>query len=270
MTRPVLTATDVVSAVRRRYGAEADNIGPEWAALDELTAGAWGVVRRADLFLMRAWSGRPKGHERILVEVKVSRSDLTHELAAPEKMAVFAAYAHRVYFATPAGLVRDTDDLGPGVGLIEVTGNGTREVRKATRRPEPGDLPEQLVVEVFRRAARAEARIRTAAGDDDPAARVVAMQTELAAARRSEQTAREASRRDGQRLQNWLSKLAEAGGLPCTCGAMLARAKDTHGSRTHGHRHADGSSCPQRWAQPDMDALAERLGLAESDEAIAV
>src|SRR5665647_2716662 len=152
MAPVTLNAGDVAAAVRRRYGAERDGLGPEWACLDELTLGRFEMgERRADLFLVRAWSGQPKGHERHLVEVKVSRADLRAELAAPEKMAVFAAFAHRVYFATPAGLVKDTDDLGPGVGLFEVHPTGTtREVRRATRRSDPDPMPEKLVVEVFR------------------------------------------------------------------------------------------------------------------------
>src|SRR5665647_502370 len=126
MAPVTLNAGDVAAAVRRRYGAERDGLGPEWACLDELTLGRFEMgERRADLFLVRAWSGQPKGHERHLVEVKVSRADLRAELAAPEKMAVFAAFAHRGYFATPAGLVKDTDDPGPGVvGVLGGPGGG--------------------------------------------------------------------------------------------------------------------------------------------------
>src|SRR5665647_1641914 len=85
MAPVTLNAGDVAAAVRRRYGAERDGLGPEWACLDELTLGRFEMgERRADLFLVRAWSGQPKGHERHLVEVKVSRADLRAELAAPE------------------------------------------------------------------------------------------------------------------------------------------------------------------------------------------
>ena len=262
-----MKAADVVAAVRRRYGAETDSIGPEWAALGELAAGEWGAARRADLFLVRAWSGRPKGHERILVEVKVSRSDLTHELARPEKMAVFAANAHRVFFATPAGLVKDTDNLGDGVGLIEVHPSGaTRQVRKSVRRTDPAALPEHIVVEVFRRAARAEARVRTAAGSDDPAAQIVALRASLATAERAEWTARQASSRDAGRLRDWLQVIGEAGGMTCKCGGALRPARDRH---TYGSGHADGTPCPLRWVEPDYDALAVRLGLIDVGEALA-
>jgi len=221
--------------------------------------------RRADLFLVRAWAGQPKGHERHLVEVKVSRADLRAELAAPEKMAVFAAFAHKVYFATPAGLVKDTDDLGPGVGLLEVHPSGTtREVRRATRRPNPEPMPEKLVVEVFRRAGRAEARTRTATAGD-PAAKVVALEAELVAARRALYTAQDAARRDAQRLTGWLGKVADAGGVPCKCGATIKPRRDTY--QLGGHR--DGSICPLRWSEPDYDALAVNLGLVEPGEALA-
>jgi hypothetical protein len=261
-----MKAADVIAAVRRRYGAETDNIGPEWAALDELAHNA-GEYRRADLFLVRAWAGRPKGHERILVEVKVTRADLRHELARPDKIAAFGAYAHRIYFATPAGLVRDDEHLGDGVGLIEIHPTGvTREVRKAVRRPDPLPLPEHLVVEVFRRAARAEARIRTASGGDDPAAQVVALQAQLAAAQRAEWTARQASQRDTNRLLDWLRVVGDVGGMTCKCGGVLRSTRDLH---SYASGHADGTPCPLRWSEPDYDALAVRLGLIEVGEALA-
>lgn len=263
-----MTATDVVAAVRRRFGCETDSFGPEWASLDELTGVGWTLHARADLFLVRAWSGRPKGHERIVVEVKVSRADLAAELANPDKLAVFAQYAHRTYFATPAGLVRDTDDLGPGVGLIEVLpGGGTRETRPSVRRPNPDPLPEQVVVEVFRRAARSETRVRTAT-EDDPAALVVELRARLAAAERAEQTARAAASRDARRLESWLYYIARHGGLPCTCGARMARSKDPTPRKP---RHADGSPCPNQYG-PCVDhhrvggLLMEALGMGDVDE----
>lgn len=261
-----LKAGDVAAAVRRRYGAERDGFGPEWACLDELTLGRFGLgERRADLFLVRAWPGQPKGHERHLVEVKVSRADLRAELSAPEKMAVFAAFAHRVYFATPAGLVKDTDQLGPGVGLLEVHPSGTREIRRATRQPNPDPMPEKLVVEVFRRAGRAEARTRTATAGEDPAARVVALEAELATARRAQYTAQDAARRDAGRLTEWLRKVSDAGGVRCKCGGTIKPRRDTY--QLGGHR--DGTTCPLRWVEPDYDALAVSLGLVEPGTALA-
>lgn len=265
-------AADIAAAVRRRYGAETDGYGPEWAALDEFEVGVWTPehpnTARADLFLVRAWAGQPKGHERILVEVKVSRGDLLSELAKPEKLAIGARYAHRVYFAAPAGLVRDSDDLGAGVGLIEVMpGGDTRETRKASRRPDPDPPSEAMIVEAFRRAARSEARVRTAAADD-PAAQLVAMQARLAVAERAEATAREASQRDRDRLNNWLRHLSQAGGVPCLCGVVMDARKFTLG-RHRGSHHVDGSICSLGWPEADVDALAVRLGIIAEGERLA-
>lgn len=259
---PELTAADVTTAIRRYFGAEHDNIGPEWAALDEFTLEPGPGYRRADLFLVRAWGGRPRGHERIVVEVKVSRSDLATELANPHKAAPFERVTHRFYLATPAGLVRDDDPIPAHWGLLEVTGSGCRKVREAQRR-EPEPMPEGALVEAFRRAARAEARIRSAA-DDDPAARVVDLVRQAATATEAADRARAAASRDRERLNGWLRLVAEAGGVPCVCGARLARSL---GASYYGeHKHADGSGCTaNRWgtAQVDVDVLAKALGLPE-------
>lgn len=262
-----LTAGDVAAAVRRLFGAERDGMGPEWAALDEFTGGpgSWGSSRRADLFLVRAWSGRPRGHERVLVEVKVSRADLAHELANPDKLATFARYAHRVYFATPAGLVRD-DDLGEGVGLIEVHDGRGRFARKAARRRDVAPAPEGFMIEAFRRASRAEARIRQADHADAPA-RVAQLERELASARRATETARAAADRDRRRLDKWIEAVAYAGGVSCVCGKPMRPARDL---RRYDQQHADGSPCPEATyrgaAQPDVLALARRFGAMGTEQ----
>ncbi|WHP16584.1 hypothetical protein [Cellulomonas sp. ES6] len=255
------TAAEVVTAVRRLFGAERDGVGPEWAALEEFTGGpgAWGWSRRADLFLVRAWSGRPRGHERVLVEVKVSRADLAHELAHPDKLATFARYAHRVYFATPAGLVRD-EDLGAGVGLIEVKGERARVRLQAERRADVEHAPESFMVEAFRRAGRAEARIRQA-DDGDAPARVAQLERELAVARRAIDTARAAADRDRDRLNKWVQTIAYAGGVACVCGKPMRTPLDLGRRRL---RHADGTGCPEATygddAEPDVLGLARRFG----------
>lgn len=258
-----MTAAEVTSAVRRHFGAEKDGYGPEWAALDELKLGAGAGNARADLFLVRAWAGRPRGHERILIEVKVSRSDLLHELGAPHKRLAFSTWAHRMYFAAPAGLVRADDDLGEGVGLLEVSPKGrVTVVRKAARDATPADVPHVVFVEAFRRASRAEARVRTAGtGEEDPAARIVALEGQLAVAQRAEQTAREAARRDARRLRDWMSRLAAHGGVPCLCGQPLKVNREPN----YLNAHPAGVECTARYPAPDTHALAVRLGLFPDD-----
>ena len=89
---PKVTAAQVLDALRRHYGLHRDGrlTAPEWAALAEFSVDL-GVERpRCDLFVVRAWSGRPKGHERHAIEIKVSRTDLRNELVDPAKRQAFA------------------------------------------------------------------------------------------------------------------------------------------------------------------------------------
>lgn len=69
----------------------------QWTTLTEL----WGI----DAVAFDAWG---KG-ERIGYEVKVSRSDLRRELLCPEKREPYKAHVHRLFLATPAGLLTDDE-----------------------------------------------------------------------------------------------------------------------------------------------------------------
>src|SRR5699024_4855968 len=103
-------------------------------------------------------SGKPKGHERVLIEIKVSRSDFLREHKKPWKMRNAARTAHRAYYATPEGIIKDSDDLGD-VGHLIVHENGTITTRKRARRnnnPEP--LSESVQAAIFRRLSRSEWR----------------------------------------------------------------------------------------------------------------
>lgn len=268
-TRPTLTAADVATAVRTHFGAERDGLGPEWAALDEFSLGTGGRgLQRADLFLIRAWGGRPLGHERIAVEIKVSRSDLLHELAHPEKAAAFMAVSHRFYLAVPKGLLRPTDQIPAEWGVLEALKSSCRKTKVAPRRENPDPLPEAAVVEAFRRAGRAETRIR-GASDADPA-RIPQLAKALDSAQAAEQRAKQSAGRDRRRLHDFLAAVAQAGGWFCTCGAPLKKPIEMNPYR--GHEHADGTECARdRYsrAQPDLGRLAAALGIAPEDPATA-
>lgn len=76
-------------------GIKADYLSPdlgveEWGMLTELrlphvySDGRVSWERRSiDLVLFRVWGGKPKGFERIAVEVKVSRRDFLREHLSP-------------------------------------------------------------------------------------------------------------------------------------------------------------------------------------------
>lgn len=275
-----LNARDVATAVRRHFGAEHDTIGPEWAALDEFSLATGVGHQRADLFLVRAWPGLPKGHERIAVEIKVSRSDLLSELAKPAKSEPFRAVAHRFYLAVANDILRESDDIPAEWGILSITGTGIcRQIRKATRREDPAPLPEPAVVEAFRRAARSEARIRNADGEDT-AALVPDLQRRVASAEMALHRAKRAADKAKQQNREIFSLIAGAGGWVCVCGLPMAKPRDVRYGSGLG-AHADGSTtcAVGRYNMPEYDyaALAARLGLPdptaqddrEEDDAVA-
>jgi len=215
----------VCTAVRRRYGCERDNLGPEWASLAEFTLRPGAGAQRIDLLMVRAWSGRPKGHERVAIEVKVSRSDFLAEVAAPHKRAPFEAISHRFYFATPAGLVRP-DEMPAGCGLIEVTDRHSVVSVAAPRRADPDPVPEEAFVEAFRRASRLEARIRHADGNAEQVVSLTAEVASLTQSLTNRDTALSVERRRSREL---LALLADEFDVLCArCQGPLV-AKRTAG-----------------------------------------
>lgn len=220
-----MNAAEVTRAVRVHYGCERPGEGMEageWACLDEFTLapglsgykGADVGSSRIDLFMVRAWSSRPKGHERHAIEVKVTKADLRKELAAPHKRAPFEAHAHRFLFATPVGLC-DGIDLPANVGLLEVTARGVRRSLPGVRNDTPFEVPERTFVEAFRRASRAEARVRCA-DSDDLAARLVAAErerTKMAGQVRRAEAARDRERDRWKSIVEYLAATDHA--VPC-------------------------------------------------------
>lgn len=147
-----MKSSDVISALEKYYSIGSD--AGEWGMVTELEVG----YSRVDAYLIRAWSGKPKGHERVLIEIKVSRSDFLREQKKPWKMRNAARTAHRAYYATPEGIIKDSDDLGD-VGHLIVHEDGTITTRKRARRnnnPEP--LSESVQAAIFRRLSRSEWR----------------------------------------------------------------------------------------------------------------
>ncbi len=90
-----LTAEDVKDALRGRHPTDNNNGGivGQWTCIEE-----W---RNIDLLALNAWR---KG-DVIGYEVKVSRSDMRHELLRPAKRVLAVAMTTEFYFAVPAGLL---------------------------------------------------------------------------------------------------------------------------------------------------------------------
>lgn len=183
--KATMTAVQVMAALRQYYSLDSTGLASgEWAGLPEFSLRPGAGFRRADLFLVRAWGGKPAGHERITIEIKVSRSDLLKELKAPHKMAPFEAVSHRVFFATPVGLIKSTDDFPKNFGILEVQDNGYVNLRKrSVRNPSPDAIDERSFVEAFRRASKMEARMCLDASDNDLNARLAQKEKELVSLR---------------------------------------------------------------------------------------
>lgn len=178
-----MTAKEVLTAVRAHYKLDGDvhGLAPEWAGIPEFSLRPGGGARRIDLFLVRAWSGKPKGHERISIEIKVSRADLKKELNNPHKIAPFAQISNYVYFATPVGLIKDDDPLPDGFGILEVSERGLVTVRKRARRNNaPGPIDEKTFVEAFRRAGKLDS-LAWSEDEKDAQAQVVQLKQAVAA-----------------------------------------------------------------------------------------
>lgn len=204
------TASDVLDALRTAYTvdvAELQGGGDEWSMLTEVElrvpkARAYAVGhfgsnhRRIDVLLIRAWSavkgkGMTTGHERIAVEVKVSRSDYRNETDA--KRAPAWASAHRCYYAAPAGIIAP-ETLPDGWGLIEVyeTPEAMQAAGSGTGRPMPGNCRmrtpaerhaptcdlDHLVSSVARIGSRHAERVRRN-HDDDPGAVIANLRAEV-------------------------------------------------------------------------------------------
>lgn len=220
-----MKADDIVSAVRRHYGCDADGFGPEWAALAEMALRPGHSPTRIDVLCIRAWAGKPKGHERHAIEVKVSRGDLKRELDSG-KWKPWAAVCHRFYLAIPASMSLDGVELPDEWGVLCVHDSGhTRCRRKAPRNDDPDPLPETATVEAFRRASRLEARLRHA-DDADPAALIVQLRQDIQALERKIETANAAEDRWSVRASKALQLFAHvAPDVHCRCGTRLRLAK---------------------------------------------
>lgn len=226
------TSRDIVDALRGSFGlATSDLHTEEWSLFTEVPLRAPRPGRQRggrseskftmneriiDVLLVRNWSAG-HGHERLAVEIKVSRSDYKNE--SDLKRAPAEHSAHRCVYAAPAGLI-DPTTLPAGWGLIEVYetveawqqgtgqpvggeyGTRCRWRVKATRRDPECNL-DYLVAAVARQGGRALERLRR--GEDDvaevPVLRAEAVRLQGMLDRRDAALAREQERAKAARLE---------------------------------------------------------------------
>lgn len=252
-----MNATEVREALRRHYGiTSSDFFAEEWALLDEvaLKSAGW-TEARIDCLAVRAWSGMPKGHERVAIEIKVSKADYASEMKSG-KWQHFYRLCHRFAFAVPYGLI-SVDDVPAECGLIEITGSGARWTRQAPRH-EPEDLPEGVFAEVVRRLSRHEERLRR--GDvDDPAAEIARLRLEVQRLEAQRRSADDRINKYREQVHRVLQDLGSAAICECSRPIKYHRGRktwlhtDVPASDPNARDCSAGTKTWGQWARPVCD-----------------
>lgn len=190
MKQPKATASDVRTALAKRFDSKA------WALFEEVgNATGTRCNRHADAVAVGLWPSR--GLEIHGIEIKVSRSDWTKELAMPEKSDPIQKYCDRWWVAVGSGDIVRTGELPPTWGLLELRGDKLVCVTEAPQlTPEP--LTRSFVAALLRRAAegvdaiKAEARrigfeAGVSNGPDEHQSRMAALQRDMDLLRRNVQ-----------------------------------------------------------------------------------
>ncbi len=287
------TASLVVDAIREAYGLDRGYLDQEeWSFLTEVPLRVPPVPpartvneRTIDVFMVRNWASGI-GHDRLAIEVKVSRSDYKNE--TPTKRAPAEAAAHRTVYAAPAGLIGPST-LPPGWGLIEVHDTVGAAVRsggqrvggvdtrsrcvwrtKATRRVPTCDL-DYLVAAGFRRGSRAEEKIRR--GESD-AVQVPALRAEVESLAQALNRRDAAAVRDRARLRATYAQLAALGArdghLCADCDEpvtySVVRGEWEHADRATGRRCLDARQEAYRLGREAATGAAYLSGWADPVE----
>lgn len=146
-----ITAETIKEAIAKRYCA------PEWATFFEVGSGTGAHCRRhADALSMNMYPSR--GLSLIGFEVKVSRADLKKELEQPDKAEEIAQFCNEWFLAVPRGLIRDTDEIPAGWGIIEFFAEDNRLIiKKAAQHREAPDFTRNFVAALLRASKKTAA-----------------------------------------------------------------------------------------------------------------
>lgn len=160
-----VTAKEIEQAVLFKYLVQQQG----WAVLrevsidtDEPTRRRRPHLRRIDILLMRIGRNSTPRHERIALEIKVSRADFRRD--TPEKREPWFRVADRFAYVCPVGMIAKAE-VPEGCGLLEFDPNtiGFSQLRwalPAPRNPNPAAFEPQFTAYLAGRASRAEAEVR--------------------------------------------------------------------------------------------------------------
>lgn len=144
-----MNSTEVREALRKRWPDS------DYLVIDEAPDSANRMGRKIDMFVQSLW--RSRGFERDAVEIKVSRSDWTRELAEPGKADWWWMHVHRFWLAVPAPHAKIVypGELPTTWGLIEVSESDSKIIVKAPKNPKPAEFTRGEYIGLMRACANA-------------------------------------------------------------------------------------------------------------------
>ena len=136
---------DVRQALRNKFKS------PEWINMEEVGNGTGANCKRhADMLLFNMYPSRSLAI--VGIEIKVSRSDLKHELDTPQKAEEIAQYCNEWYLPVPKGLIRDDDIIPVNWGILEIEKSGTVRKKKAAKWFDDKPIPKSFWAALIRKA----------------------------------------------------------------------------------------------------------------------
>ena len=164
-----LLVNQIERAILRKYLVDQSGWGVlREVSIDDLVQPSRGRKvsrRRIDYLLMRISRRSSPRHERIALEVKVTRADFKRD--TPEKRAAWFGVSDRFAYVAPVGMIQP-EELPEGCGLMEfnpeaIFGSDVLKWKviapKKAEPPTPFDT--QFFAYLFGRASRAEQSLRT-------------------------------------------------------------------------------------------------------------
>ena len=143
-----MKSSEICAALRERYKQ------PEWALFFEVGSGTGANCKRhADALAMNMYPSR--GLSIVGFEIKVSHSDLKHELENPVKAEEIARFCNEWFLVVPEGLIKKDDLIPAAWGVIECK-DGRLWVNKKAEQLNPQPITKDFMAAVLRSAGKVD------------------------------------------------------------------------------------------------------------------
>lgn len=131
MNTPDITAEFLLEKLKQWHETQS----PGWVFLPETRYGVgYGEnnERRIDAWAIQCWKFKKAYNLRRSFEIKISRSDIRHELLNPDKRWMAYAISNEFYFVAPKGLFK-IKEIEKEAGLIEWSKEDGLKIKKPAR-----------------------------------------------------------------------------------------------------------------------------------------